>query len=49
MQLELVLPDPHLVAGFEAGGPQRGDCADLVEALLQVGEGLLVGEVVSLD
>ena len=49
VQLELVLADPHVVAGLEAGGAQGGDDADLVEALLEVGERLLVGEVVALE
>src|SRR3954463_8973222 len=49
MQLELVLADPQVVAGFEAGGAQGGDDADLVEAALQVGERLFVGEVVALE
>jgi hypothetical protein len=34
IQLELVLADADVVAGFEAGGAQGGDHADLVEALL---------------
>ena len=49
VQLELVLADPHVVAGLEAGGAQGGDDADLVEAALEVGERLFVGEVVALE
>src|SRR4051794_18384836 len=49
MQLELLLPDAHLVAGLKAGGAQGGHDAHLVEAGLQVAERFLVGEVVPLE
>src|SRR6185437_5000669 len=49
MQLELVLAHADVVAGLEAGGAQGGDDADLVEPLLEVGERLLVLEVVALE
>ena len=49
IQLELVLADADLVAGLEAGRAQGGDHADLVESLLEVGERLLVGDVVALE
>src|SRR6476620_6011137 len=49
VQLELVLADPHVVAGLEAGAVEGGDHAHLLQPLLQVGERLFVAGVVAFE
>ena len=49
VELERLLADPDLVAGLEAGRAKGCDHAHVDEALLEVGERLVVGEVVALD
>src|SRR4029077_11136680 len=49
VQLELVLADPDVVAGLEAGLGEGGDHADLGEALLEVDKRFLVGRVVAFE
>src|ERR671911_1621230 len=49
VQLERDVPDPHLVAGLEAGVPKRLEHPDLAQALLEIRERLVIREVVTRD
>ena len=49
VQLELLLADPHVVAGLEAGLGQGGDHADLGQPLLKVGERFFVARIVAFE